>query len=176
MKYVLVVLMITGVLFTSCNCDKVENNTEKEEVIMGSEIAKRNKANTLAFFKALEAESVDQVVALFAENGKQVNPYNAGIFPTGAEGKEGIRQYWTPVFPNFDGMTFHIEEIYAMEDPTIVFLKYKGDIKLKNNAGVYSNNYYSTFKFNEAGKITEYVEIFDPIVAAKGFGLLDRIK
>jgi ketosteroid isomerase-like protein len=73
-------------------------------------------------------------------------------------------------------MSFDIEEIYAMEDPTIVFVKFKGDIVLKNNAGVYSNDYYATFRFNEEGKITEYVEIFNPIVAARGFGLIDQIK
>ena len=42
--------------------------------------------------------------------------------------------------------------------------------------GFYENNYYSTFTFDEEGKITEYVEIFNPIVAARGFGLLDNIK
>jgi ketosteroid isomerase-like protein len=63
-----------------------------------------------------------------------------------------------------------------MEDPNITFVKYKGKIKLKNDAGWYENDYYSTFKFNEEGKITEYVEIFNPIVAARGFGLIDKIK
>jgi len=77
---------------------------------------------------------------------------------------------------NFDGMDFSIEEIYAMEEPKIVFVKYKGRIKLKNDAGYYENDYYSTFKFNESGLITEYVEIFNPIVAARAFGLIDKIK
>ena len=63
-----------------------------------------------------------------------------------------------------------------MEDPKMVFVKYTGNIQLKNGAGVYSNQYYSTFKFNDEGKIEEYVEIFNPIVAARGFGLLDKIK
>lgn len=138
--------------------------------------ASKNKENVKAFFKALEAEDANAVAVLFAENGKHINPYHSGIFPTGAEGKEAIRNYWAPVFPNFAGMTFPIHELYAMEDPNIVFVKYTGNIQLKDNAGVYSNDYYSTFKFDEEGKITEYVEIFNPIVAARGFGLLDQIK
>lgn len=73
-------------------------------------------------------------------------------------------------------MSFPIDAIYAMEDPNIVFVKYTGNIKLKNNAGVYSNDYYSIFKFNEEEKITEYVEIFNPITAARAFGLLNKLK
>lgn len=143
---------------------------------MKTEIGSKNKASVKAFFNGLENENVDAIVDLFAQNAKHINPYHSGLFPEGANGKEGIRNYWEPVFPNFDGMEFTIEEIYAMEYPYFVFVKYKGEIKLKNDAGIYSNDYYSTFKFDEAGKITEYVEIFNPITAARGFGLLNQIK
>lgn len=136
----------------------------------------KNKATVKTFFKALEDENIDRLVALFAKNAQHINPYSSGLFPEGATGKEAIRNYWTPVFPNFDGMEFPIDEIYSMEDPSIVFVKYKGKIKLKDGAGTYENDYYSTFKFNEAGLIIEYVEIFNPIVAARGFGLIDKIK
>ena len=135
-----------------------------------------NKDKVRAFFKALEDGNIDQLVALFASNGRQVNPYASGIFPEGAEGKDAIRKYWEPVFPNFDGMQFPITAIYSMEDPTIVFVEYDGKIKLKDNQGYYKNHYYSTFKCDEAGLIVEYVEIFNPITAAKAFGLLDNIK
>ena len=147
-----------------------QNHTKMET------IANQNKATVRAFFQALEDENVAAIVALFAEDAQHINPYASGLFPDGATGKAGIRDYWTPVFPNFDGMTFPIEQLYAMEDPTLVFVKYQGKIKLKNGAGTYENDYYSTFRFNESGQITEYVEIFNPIVAARGFGLLDQIK
>lgn len=177
MKNILIALIIVATFLTACKHGKVtEIEKLKNEINMKTEIAKRNKANTIAFFKALESEDVNKVAELFSEDAVHINPYSSGIFPEGAKGKDGIRAYWEPVFPNFDGMTFDISDIYAMEDPNIVFVKYKGDIKLKNNAGVYSNDYYSTFKFDNEGKITEYVEIFNPIVAARGFGLLDKIK
>ena len=116
------------------------------------------------------------VTQLFADDAQHINPYASGLFPEGASGKEAIRDYWTPVFPNFDGMAFTIEQLYAMEDPTMVFVKYTGSIKLKNGGGLYQNDYYSTFTFNAEGLITEYVEIFNPIVAARGFGMMDQIK
>ena len=123
-------------------------NIVKSEISAYESLAKNNKATVMAFFKAVEDENAKAIATLFAENGKHVNPYHSGIFPTGADGRDAILAYWTPVFPNFDGMRFPIEEIYAMEDPNIVFVKFKGDIKLKNDAGIYTNNYYSTFKFN----------------------------
>ncbi|KAF9660223.1 nuclear transport factor 2 family protein [Tenacibaculum sp. ZH5_bin.1] len=138
--------------------------------------SEKNIRTVKAFFKALEDENAGTVANLFAEDGKQINPYHSDLFPKGAQGQAGIKAYWEPVFPNFDGMTFNIEDIFAMENTAMVYAKYTGHIKLKHNAGIYSNNYYSTFKFNTEGKITEYVEIFNPIVAARGFGLIDKIK
>ncbi|MBD0403035.1 nuclear transport factor 2 family protein [Flammeovirga sp. EKP202] len=167
--------LIAVFLFFSCQNEKGVKNWSDTSSLT-TFIAKRNKANTLDFFRALEAENAEQVAALFSNDAKHINPYHSGIFPKGANSKEGIKSYWEPVFPNFDGMTFHIKEIYSMGDGNRVFVKYKGYINLKDNAGVYSNDYYSTFKFNDEGKITEYVEIFNPIVAAKGFGLLDKVK
>lgn len=140
------------------------------------ETATKNKKTTKAFFKALENENAADVASLFSEDAQHINPYASGLFPEGAYGKEAIKNYWEPVFPNFEGMRFLIEELYAMEDPNIVFVKFTGKIKLKNGAGFYENQYYSTFKFNKEGLITEYVEIFNPIVAARGFGMLNQIK
>ncbi|WP_462251781.1 nuclear transport factor 2 family protein [Ekhidna sp.] len=139
-------------------------------------VGDKNKQTVAQFFALLEKEDIPSFISLFAEDGRQVNPYSSGLFPKGASGKEELTAYWTPVPENFDGMQFPIEEIYAMEDPSIVFVKYTGKIKLKNNAGWYENDYYSTFKFNNEGKIMEYVEIFNPIVAARGFGMIDQIK
>lgn len=170
-------LIIATFLMLSCNQEEVKALKEfKHQQTMKTEIATQNKANTLAFIKALEAMDVNAVVDLFAEDGVHINPYASGIFPEGTNGKEGVRAYWEPVFPNFEAMEFPVDEIYAMEDPSMVFVKFEGKIKLQNDAGWYNNNYYATFKFNKEGKITEYVEIFNPITAARGFGLLDKIK
>lgn len=141
-----------------------------------SQKAHRNKETVRHFFRFLEQNEVSNFVGLFAENGKQVNPYHSGLFPTGAEGQAALHKYWAPVVERFDGMTFHIDELMAMEDSSVVFVRYRGEIKLPDNGGVYANDYYSTFRFDDEGKILEYVEIFNPIVAARGFGLLDQIK
>lgn len=138
---------------------------------METNISEQNKQSVRRFFELLEQENIEAFVALFAENGKQINPYASNLFPEGAEGHEALLNYWKPVPENFDGMEFPIEDLFATEDPSVVFVKYTGKIKLKDDSGYYENQYYSTFKFNDEGKITEYVEIFNPIVAAKAFGL-----
>jgi ketosteroid isomerase-like protein len=143
--------------------------------IMNSKTAEKNKATVKRFFKLLGQEDIPAFIDLFTDDGRQVNPYASGLFPEGASGKDELTAYWTPVPGNFDGMQFLIHEIYAMEDPSIVFVNYTGKIKLKGDAGFYENDYYSTFRFNNSGKIKEYVEIFNPIIAARGFGLLDKI-
>ncbi len=141
-----------------------------------SAVATRNKATVRAFFKALENEDIAGLIGLFADDGVQRNPYNAGLFPAGARGREELMAYWSPVPGNFDRMRFPIDEVLATEDPSVVFVRYRGDITLKDGAGSYRNNYYSTFRFNPMGEIEEYVEVFDPVVAARGFGLLDQLR
>lgn len=139
-------------------------------------IAERNKQTVTAFFETLEREDMETLVDMFAEDGVQINPYNGGVFPAGAQGKQELLAYWAPVPGNFDSMRFPIDELLATEDPNVIFVRYRGDIKLKNGAGFYRNTYYSTFRFNDSGEITEYVEIFDPVVAARGLGLLEQLQ
>lgn len=164
------ILHMVGMLICFAACQTKNTNN------MNTNIADKNKNTVQKFFTLLEQEDIAAFVDLFADNGRQVNPYASGLFPEGAEGKKALTEYWSPVPTYFDGMQFPIDELYATEDPNILFVKYKGKIKLKNKGGTYENQYYSTFKFNAEGKILEYVEIFNPIVAARGFGLLDNIK
>ncbi|MEM8932926.1 MAG: nuclear transport factor 2 family protein [Acidobacteriota bacterium] len=139
------------------------------------DVGDQNKATVREFFQRLEQEDIEGFLGLFSEDGRQINPYASGLFPEGADGLDALRAYWEPVPGRFDGMRFPIDEIHTMGDPTFVFVRYRGEITLKDGAGVYANDYYSTFRFDDRGKITEYVEIFNPIVAARGFGLLDRL-
>lgn len=137
--------------------------------------AENNKMTVRTFFAAIEAEDAAAIANLFALTGEHINPYHSGVFPTGAKGRTEINAYWAPTFGNFAGMEFPIHELYAMEGGDKVFVRYTGRIKLKDGAGWYENEYYSTFKFNDDGEITEYVEVFNPVTAAKGFGLLAQL-
>ncbi len=128
------------------------------------------------FFRLLEEEKIAEFAELYAENGKQINPYHSDLFPAEIVSKKNIYEFWKNVPANFDGMQFPIDEILPFEDPNKVAVKFSGKIQLKNNAGTYENDYLCIFHFDEQGKILEYYEYFNPITAARGFGLLDKIK
>src|SRR5438034_1951790 len=130
-------------------------------------IQQRNMETVKKFLSLLEQEQIEEFLDLFAPDGIQFNPYASGLFPDTVKGKEALAAYWKPVPGNFEGMQFPIEEIFPMENPAHVLVKYKGIIKLKNNAGYYNNDYLCLFKFNEQGKIIEYYEYFNPVTVIK---------
>ena len=171
------IIIAISIIIAGCNTSDPREKTDiSNHAKMESMEMEKNKERVKAFFKLLEEENIEQFVAMFAKEGVQVNPYASGLFPQGAKGHQELTRYWKPVPGNFDGMEFKIEELLGTEDPNKVFVKYQGKIKLKNNSGHYQNQYYSTFTFDADGKILEYVEIFNPIVAAQAFGLTDSIK
>ncbi|NOU58295.1 nuclear transport factor 2 family protein [Marinifilum caeruleilacunae] len=137
--------------------------------------ANKHKESVLAFYQAIEEMNTDALVRLFSEDCIHENPYSSDILPEGAIGKEGIRAYWTPVFESFKAVNMSIEEIYAMEDPAIVYVKAQGKVILKDGPD-YNNEYFMIFKFDKEGKIRHYTEVFNPIVALKSFNLLDQLK
>ncbi|MEM7413486.1 MAG: nuclear transport factor 2 family protein [Myxococcota bacterium] len=138
--------------------------------------AERNKQTVRRFFGALDAEDMSALVDLFTEDAVQRNPYHGGVFPPEARGEQALREYWTPLPASFDRMRFSVDALLATEDPDLVFVTFRGEITLKNGAGLYENHYYATFRFDDAGRIVEYVEVFDPVVAARAFGRLEELR
>ena len=41
---------------------------------------------------------------------------------------------------------------------------------------LYENGYLAIFTFDEQGKIVKWIEYYNPIVSAKAFGLMNKIK
>lgn len=136
----------------------------------------QNIQTVQTFFRLLEEEKIREFSNLFAENGKHINPYHSGLFPPEISGRENIYAFWKPVHGNFDGMAFPIEDIMPFKDPHMIAVKLKGKLKLKGDAGLYQNDYLCLFYFDKQGKIQEYHEYFNPVTAAKGFGLFDKLK
>ena len=145
------------------------------EMAAFQETASRNKARVRELFQFIEQGNIAAFLALFAEDARQINPFASGLFQECVSGATELRDYWEAVPRNFVSVAFPIDEIYAMENPNVVFVRYRGEMALRDGAGVYRNQYYATLRFNTDGKIIEYIKIFNPIVAARSFGLLDQI-
>jgi len=168
---VFILLVISSILLLSaCVSPEVEKQ-EKEQITR-----EKNIDTVRKFFRLLEEEKINEFAELYAENGKQVNPYHSGLFPAEIVSKEKLYEFWKDVPGNFDGMRFPIEEMLPFNDPNKIAVRVTGKITLQNNAGLYENDYLCIFHFDEQGKILEYHEYFNPLTAAKGFGLLDKIK
>jgi ketosteroid isomerase-like protein len=131
-------------------------------------LTEQNRKVVDAFFVALETQKFDLLKDVFAENGRQVNPYSPAGFPKSFDGAEGIYQQYSGLTANFGQMRFP-RQIFATEDPNFFFVKFRGEIEIKAG-GKYENDYLGTFRL-ENGKVVEYTEYFNQIVMAKAFGI-----
>jgi ketosteroid isomerase-like protein len=136
----------------------------------------QNVETTRNVFKFLEQRRFKEFSELFAENGKWIHPYHSGLFPEETVGKSKILKGILKAAANFKEIHFPIDEILPFEDPKKIAVKLNGKLFLKNGSGTYENNYLAIFSFDEKGKISEWVEYYNPVIAAKAFGLMDKLK
>jgi ketosteroid isomerase-like protein len=131
-------------------------------------VIEQNRQVVDNFFIALETQQFDMLKVVFAETGRQLNPYSPEGFPKSFDGAENIYKQYSGLTANFGQMKFP-RTIYATEDPNFFFVKFSGEIEIKAG-GKYKNDYLGTFKL-ENGKVVEYTEYFNQIVMAKAFGI-----
>jgi ketosteroid isomerase-like protein len=133
-----------------------------------SSLKEKNREVVENFFVALETQKFEMLKEVFAENGKQLNPYSPAGFPKSFDGAEAIYKQYSGLTANFGQMKFP-RQIFATEDPNFFFVKFRGEIEIKAG-GKYENDYLGTFKL-ENGKVVEYTEYFNQVVMAKAFGI-----
>ena len=152
------------------NMEFIDGNTDlprlAKEKLEGKPI---NNAEVVdRFFKALETENFEWLKEVFAENGRQLNPYIPDGFPKSFDGSEGIYKQYSGLTENFGAMKFP-REIFTTQDPDLLFVKFRGEIEIKAG-GKYENDYLGIFKMKD-GRIIEYTEFFNPIVMARAFNI-----
>ena len=131
-------------------------------------LSEANKKVVDQFFVALETQQFEILKDIFAEDGKQLNPYAPEGFPKSFDGAEGIYKQYSGLPANFGQMKFP-RTVYTTDDPDFVFVRFRGEIEIKAG-GKYENDYLGTFRL-EDGKIKEYTEYFNQVVMAKAFGI-----
>lgn len=133
---------------------------------MKLELIEQNRKVIDNFFVALETQRFELLRDVFAEDGRQINPYSPEGFPKSFDGIDAIYKQYSGLVANFGQMQFP-RQIFATEDPDFFFVQFKGVIEIKAG-GKYENDYLGTFKL-ENGKVMEYTEYFNQIVMAKAF-------
>ena len=140
-------------------------------------IREKNIKTIYSLIEFLEQRKIKEYSKLFAQNGKQVNPYHSGLFPKEIVGQMEIYKFTKRnISENFSKIRFQIEEVMPFKDPNKIAVKFYGKFKLKQSSGFYENDYLGLFYFDDDGKILEFIEYWNPIIAAKAFGLMDKLK
>ncbi len=138
-------------------------------------IRERNIKTVHSFIYLFEQKKFFEISELYSEDCKLIFPYHSGLFPSETAGKKSIYEGWSKMGENFDEVKFPIDEIMPFEDPNKIAVKFTGKLKLKDSSSYYENDYLFIFYFDEEGKITESYEYFNPVNAAKAFGLMDKL-
>ena len=135
-----------------------------------------NIETTRRAIRLFEQLKFDEFTKLFTEDGKWIQPYHSGLFQSEFVGRTEIMNSFEGLAANFDSAELPIEEILPFEDPNKVAVKHTGRLVMKNDRGIYANDYLAIITFDERGKISEWIEYYNPIHTAKAFGLMDKIK
>src|ERR1700712_1400416 len=135
---------------------------------MENKLAEQNRKVVDNFFVALETQQFELLKQVFAETGRQLNPYAPDGFPKSFDGAEAIYKQYSGLTANFGQMKFP-RQIFATEDPDFFFVLFKGEIEIKAG-GQYTNDYMGTFRLQNS-RVIEYTEYFNQLVMAKAFGI-----
>jgi len=130
---------------------------------------------TKDFFLLLEEADIGKWIELWAEDGIDKKPYATGMFPEETVGKIGIYDDWKGITKIFDSISFLIHEFIVDEEKRTVVVRSDGKGLMKNG-NLYQNTYIFLFHFDQNNKIKECYEYFNPFVAGKKFGVLDKLK
>ena len=97
------------------------------------------------------------------------------MFPPETTGRKEIYKSIQTAATNFtEEIQFPVDEVLPFADPNKVAVKHTGKLVTKNG-NIYEDDYLAILSFDEQGKILEWVEYYNPINAAKAFGLMDKI-
>ena len=118
------------------------------------------------WFAALDRGDVDGYLSYIDQNGVQRMPLAPENFPKAVSGTAELRKQYAPVH-DFASQNYD-RTIYPTSNPNIVLVKFTGNINV-DGTNEYNNSYISKVDFNDAGKILEYTEFFNPQILISGF-------
>ena len=136
----------------------------------------RNIETARNVFRFFELRKFKEFSEIIAENAKWIHPYHSGLFAPEVVGKKEILKVLKNMANKFDEIKFPIIEMLPLEDPNRVVVILTGRLHLKGSSGLYENDYLAIFTFDEQGRIVKWIEYYNPIVSAKAFGLMKKLK
>lgn len=121
------------------------------------------------FLRLLERGDIESWIELWAEDADHYYPFGTEMFPRHIHGRDAIHARWHDTPAMFTSMSFPLRTTWV--DGDTVLAQFGGECVLKSTGARYTNDYLAIFRFDEAGRIREYWEYFDPIRAGTAFGM-----
>ena len=152
--------------------DVIDKAVEQAKVNPSTYIQRqRTKQAVINFLTSLEDKDMDKLANLWAEDAVQDMPFSPEGFPKRVEGKEGLIEHYA-AWPEISGQANFTDNLvfYPMQDSTMVFAEWRGDVKIIPTGRQYRQRYGGLFHIVD-GKIELFREYYDPIVFKYAFGL-----
>lgn len=105
-------------------------------------------------FETLSLENLDQLMQLFSENARFVDPFNDVV------GKDKILAVFQHMFENTDNPRFEVH--HSAINGEVAFLSWTFKMQLKSKEQVLSVFGGSQIRINEEGKVIEHIDFWNP--------------
>ncbi len=133
--------------------------------------SQQTKQAVINFLTSLEEKDMDKLASVWAEDAVQDMPFSPEGFPKRVEGKANLIQHYAP-WSEISGLANFTDNLvfYPMQDSTMVFAEWRGDVEIIPTGRQYKQRYGGLFYVVD-GKIELFREYYDPIVFQYAFAL-----
>ena len=152
--------------------DIIQEAVEQSKVNPSTYIQRhKTKQAVIDFLTALEDKDMDKFASVWAEDAVQDLPFSPEGFPKRVEGKDNLIKHYA-AWSEISGQANFTNELvfYSMQDATMVFAEWRGDIEIISTGREYKQRYGGLFYVVD-GKIELFREYYNPIVFKYAFGL-----
>ena len=152
--------------------DLIQEAVEQAKVNPSTYIQRQQtKQAVIDFLKSLEDKDMDKFASVWAEDAVQDMPFSPEGFPKRVEGKTNLIEHYA-AWPEISGQANFTDKLifYPMQDATMVFAEWRGDVEIIPTGRQYKQRYGGLFHVVD-GKIELFREYYDPIVFKYAFGL-----
>ncbi|NEP00395.1 MAG: hypothetical protein F6K58_17285 [Symploca sp. SIO2E9] len=129
----------------------------------------QTKQAVIKFLTSLEDKDMEKLASVWAEDAVQDMPFSPEGFPKRVEGKNNLIRHYA-AWPETSGKANFTNELvfYPMQDATMVFAEWRGDVEIIPTGRNYNQRYGGLFHVVD-GKIELFREYYDPIVFKYAF-------
>jgi ketosteroid isomerase-like protein len=152
--------------------DIIQEAVEQASIKPTSYIQRQQtKQAVIDFLTSLEEKDMNKLASIWAEDAVQDMPFSPEGFPKRVEGKTNLIEHYAP-WSEISGRANFTDNLvfYPMQDSTMVFAEWRGDVEIIPTGRNYKQRYGGLFQVVD-GKIELFREYYDPIVFQYAFGL-----